>query len=608
MSLDDKINSIEDAIAKTEDIGDILQEAVSEFGQSLTDCLDSISSDMEKMFSEVFEGAGDTLKSEFADAAKGIKDVLDKSLKIDLSSIKKQIEDLRKSLGGGGRGGRPPGQPPGQPPGPRESGLRQGLSDLNREKKRGGYIGPIIDDLKMLAGKEFDELADANKIASQFRQVGDRAGQDTINRIKGQFTALRQTMAADAQELKAVYANAIEGGFTEAEMASGGEMDLGEQFLRADRFLGIGAGASAKIAGQMKTVSDTVDATNITDKILEMKIAAEKTGVSFNKFSSAAMEIATSLRPLGLDISHTTNLLANMSNEYEKSGMSEERAFETARKGIQGVVSGLQNMDVGKLAAFAKSSDKLTELLGTDKALDAGAQLELLLKGGGKFQGKENEEKRTAILQELVASITAEARRAGVDADDFGEMQQYLKEIVGLDALGAEAFQRFNQAMNDPTATAEDKAEARKGLETVFATDSENISALKKFVSNIQAILVSFTKGVFSILAGIAVGIDSIADTFSDGFLDDKTSAALTRFALDAGDGIIQSFDNLSETTKEIQEQSGKIAKIKGDESIMKDAGSKGDDDSEKLLGEIANNTREKSSPTKPSPGASEVK
>lgn len=560
MAIDDTIKSIEDALQRAEDIGDILDEAVSKFGQSMTDCIESLSEDISNKFNRVFYDAANTFAQEFNLVTDDITKAMQNAF--DLGDISKQIQDLRKELdslredrGGGdsgdgdsGAGGRG-----------RMERLRQSANNVGR-----GFIAKFKADFKTILGKEFEDVADANKVASEFRQIqGGRGSTQLIDEISNKIKDARKDMNYSKAELIAQYQGLAQAGFTEDEIRAGTDVsgqDLADRTLKADKFLRLAPGTSAQMIGEMKTFSDTITAGNATDKLLEMKLAAESTGVSFNKFSSAAMGIASSLRPLGLDISHTTNMLAELSAEYRKSGMSEERAFAMAKDNIQAMGNAFMNMDIGLLGAVSKEfgSEKIKEKFKGLDAFEAGMELRLLATGDSDIAKSPQE--RQELMMETMSSLVGKAREMGGDSPQRAIFA--LQKFTNTNESQAKSIIKLIERIEDGEKPSEKElAEVNKMMADVLKTDSQNISSIEKAANAIEGIISSIVKLVIS---GF-ISMVALADWFMRGEILGEGGRAQILKANDVfKEGLVENLKTLPKITEDMKKQLGTISKVKG--------------------------------------------
>lgn len=566
MSLDDKIRSIEEAVNKVEELGDVLDGIVTDFTSSMSSSINSLEDLLEDMFSETFEKAANNFSQEFRDAAQDVKKSLNEAFDIDLSPLKGELSNL--AVGGmatAGAGAASPATGAGSIPG----------IALNFAKgMKGGLFGVIIQEGLAQLDQGLQDVADANKIASMFRQVGQKAGTETVLNISGKLKALGITLQGSTQDMIAVYASAIEGGFTESELQAGETtggrgVGLAERFFLTDQFLGLSAGGSARIGGQLKELTDTANFENVTDKIIEMKVAAEATGVSFNRFSNAALKISSSLRPLGLDISDVTNGLANMATYYRDTlNMSDERAFATASDAFGGMMGAVGAMDLGAMAGIVSQfgSPELRGMLGTGSPLEMGAKLKLLFAGGGEFQGEDRASDRVFIVNEVAKALENAMRDSG--ANTLGERQLFLKSR-GFTELQAEAFTEYIRLMNQPGVREEDLEKARQEMLEVLADDKDNISAIKTISESMKGLLTMGIPMLISIGMKAITLLDNIAGYFGVGLLDSGTKANMLLFSEAVNESFNAQIANFANSMNSLFAQIGQATLSVPDASML---------------------------------------
>jgi len=557
LSIDDTIKSVEDALERAEDIGDILNEAVIEFGKSLSDCIDMVSTDFKDMFSDVFRDAASTFAYEFNlvtdDISKAMKDAFNTDdLKKQIDDLRKEIDRINRSGAGGRRGGSDEGQD-------NDSGsLRQRLAARAR-RGAGGFLSGIKDDIVNLLGVDAQQDALANRIASEFRQIQrDRGGQATIMAINKQLNDLRMDMGASQQDLEATYGSAIQAGFTEKELMQKEDgMTPIAEMLRTDKLLRIGPGGTAEAAKQMNEFSDSITASNAADKLLEMKVAAEKSGVSFNKFSSAAMEIGASLRPLGLDISHTTSLLSDLTESYKDMGMGEERAFALARQNLGAIGQSFGNLDIALLGTLATQlgSDKLKETFKGQDALEAGINLKLLAQGGGEFA--DDPEKRAELMTETFTSLVKVASDA--TGGNRAQMIRFLTQNANLTEMQSDSLIRMTNKLGDD-ASPEAIKELQEEAKAIFATDRDNVSSIDRAVNKIEGILGAILKASLGGILSIVAGLDAIGSALGVGIMEESDRISIANISTILLSNIGEQFKGVSEVFKALKESQKRVA------------------------------------------------
>lgn len=555
MATDNTIRSVEEALNRAEGIGDILNDSISQFGQNLSDCLETVGKDMSSMFEDVFNIAGQNLVSTFENISDDIKKSLGgafdfSDLKKELKELKEEIDKLRSGRGGGGGGSGGGGSGGGG-----VGGFIQDLASgkkpkLNKMAVAGGILGSVMDVLNEVSS----DRADANKIASEFRQIGGRGSLDTINAINAQFNTIRDKISVGSKEdFTAQYSELIQSGFTEDEVMS--KNAAGENFafqtLKSDKFLRLGAGGSAKMIGEMKTFSDEISGANAVDKLLEMKGAAEGAGVSFNKFSSAAMGIASSLRPLGLDISYTTKMLSSLSEEYRESGMSEERAFALASNNVQAMGQAFMNMDLGMLGAVAKEfgNKDLKDMFKGKDALEAGVQLRMLATGGDNIADPKQRER---AMMGVMSSIAGKAKQLG--GDSYERSVFAFSKMANVNEGQAAGIMKLLEKIEKGEDVAVNTAKLNKEMNEAMKTDSNNISTIAQAANSINQILASSIKMILGFMITMIAGLDSIVTSSlfqgSSVFSDNKEEGKKIRTQLlsivpDLTSDLIRQFRNI---------------------------------------------------------------
>lgn len=534
MSIEENIKLLEEMMAKVEGMEDILLGSVDKFGQAMTDFLDAFSSDLDSVLSNSFSGIGEDLKTEFSGATDALKSMFTKSL--NMSEFKSSIKEACDKLEGANK-----------------FWSQTNVKDLPRKGYKSGK-NMLVDMFAQVVGEDLDVYAKASQVSSMFRQIqGGRASDETQQIVKSQMFQLMKSGAGTPEDIMNSYMSAIQAGFDEKELKERGgleNMTLSTRLFQADKALGLGMGEAANMAGQMKEFSNNIDGSGALERIYQMSEAATASGVSFNKFSNAAMSISASLRPLGLDISETTEMLKGMSDVYKKSGMSSERAFDTAKNSLQALGSGISSMSLGAAAFFTEGVEGFGGKDATTRATD----FKLL------GQMMPDDEKRAQVTQDLLMNMLRTAQNQG---KSIGDQRLILAKNLGGSLEAAQAVLNLGDALKAGTATQDEILSVQQTVTGVLKSDSENILASVQIQSAIKGLLRDLLIAVASGFSAMIGGIDGLGAIFSrkdEGLLGfnfaQRTKMMMS--GLEATDNLLKSTTNMVDKIGAVTAQTAK--------------------------------------------------
>jgi hypothetical protein len=394
------------------------------------------------------------------------------------------------------------------------SGARSGIGSIIGRASGGiiggGLIGGALASMVLGYTEKTRLQAESGEILNTLEATGDKLFSGPMKKATKWFSQFQEKAqwyyGIGRKEIQGVMSKMVEAGYKSEDLLARFDKKLGEVgtntvtvTLGLDKYLNHASGtAMQSVIKLTQDYGDTLKAA--TSNILNLNLAAQRSGAGLSKFVDSVMSGSAALAQYGIDLKDVVALTAKLEQHYENMGLTKQYAGQLATTAASGIASGISNF-----------SEPLKMDLARTMGLGQGYEgLQRLNEGWRRVQKGEDEGFFIKIMQAMGTVTDQQAGGASRAVQIAFWQKQGLDNLASTSFIDAKASGLLDKLADGTHET----KEQLKGLRRAFKTEGEQVSELQKAQRDIIKGMAEVGQGLLQIVGGIlgvlVIGIRSI--------------------------------------------------------------------------------------------------